>query len=421
MVTESDAVLATIVDNWGGGGYGGATPKIQSTADISVDRWAALDSVTVLHDTLDELHPPVNDKYVNKEYTLDIRVTSITSEDQLKLLVEETEYLLNNTAITGFTSVRVTRKNRGSSDRGRKVYRNDITIMLKALLSSSAIAPAGGTTGDATVNNLIVNNDLDVGGELVMDGAVMHGTGSDFHMHPSTGNVPMNLLLHPLGTEDETALKLRTSTSANYGEFKVKVDGTTASIESNQGGSGTTPDTLNIDDAGWDTINIGDSSAAVTVAGGYNIAEAEMLGSANAVWVPMNYAGIATGTDTRMYIAGMWYANQGANDDQMIFDFGLPLIKGALKLHVSGIRLHLAAAGVADYIDLVLFRAIDRAGDLTLLSDGTNRTAPDDYPYLFAAVDVSAYETLRARLYFVVGTAALLQLSSVEVQCYYDT
>ena len=159
MTTESDAVLATIVDNWGGGGYGGALPKIQSTADITVDRWAALDSVTVLHDTLDERHPPVNDKFVNKLYTMDIRVTSITSEDQLKLLVEETEYLLNNTAITGFTSVRITRKNRGSSDRGRKVYRNDITIEFWARVSSSAIAPDGGTfAGPTTLSSLVFSD-----------------------------------------------------------------------------------------------------------------------------------------------------------------------------------------------------------------------------------------------------------------------
>ena len=151
MTTESDAVLATIVDNWGGGGYGGATPKIQSTADISVDRWAALDAVIVLHDTLDELHDPINDKFVDKIYTMDIRVTSITSEDQLKLLVEETEYLLNNTAVTGFTSCRVSRKWRGSSDRGRKVYRNDITITLKVNMSSSPIAPSGGVTTRTTL------------------------------------------------------------------------------------------------------------------------------------------------------------------------------------------------------------------------------------------------------------------------------
>ena len=87
MTTESDAVLATIVDNWGNGGYGGATPVIQSTSDISVDRWASLDAVIVLHDTLDEYHRQVNDTYADKTYTLVVRVTSITSEDQLKLLV----------------------------------------------------------------------------------------------------------------------------------------------------------------------------------------------------------------------------------------------------------------------------------------------------------------------------------------------
>ena len=160
MVTESDAVLATIVDNWGNGGYGGALPKIQSTQDITVDRWAALDAVIVLHDTLDELHPPVNDKYVNKRYTMDIRVTSITSEDQLKLLVEETEYLLNNTAITGFTSVRVGRKSRASSDRGRSVFRNDITVNLTAVMSSSAVAPSAGVTNTFETDELTVNTHI---------------------------------------------------------------------------------------------------------------------------------------------------------------------------------------------------------------------------------------------------------------------
>lgn len=160
MTTESDAVLATIIDNWGNGGYGGATPAIHSTTDIAVDRWAALDAVIVLHDTLDELHPPVNDKYVDKQYIMDIRVTSITSEDQLKLLVEEVEYLLNNTAITGFTSVRVTRKWRGSSDRKRKVYRNDISIEFWARVSSSAIAPSGGTTTTFETDELTVNTSI---------------------------------------------------------------------------------------------------------------------------------------------------------------------------------------------------------------------------------------------------------------------
>jgi len=162
--------------------------------------------------------------------------------------------------------------------------------------------------------------------------------------------------------------------------------------------------------------NLTDGTDPISIA---NIADLLMFGSANATWNPMIYEKVVTGDSTLCYIAGAHFTNKDATDFDIVFSSTLPMVKGGLKLYVTGLRLSIADADATNFVTYVLFRAIDRAGDLNLVADATDRTSADDYDYEFAAVDVSAYETLRVRLYCEVGAGADLDISSVSVRGYY--
>jgi hypothetical protein len=100
-MTIADTIYDTINDNWGSGGYAGDTPAIDTTETQRARDYTTADVVEVRHYTLREQGQQLNDKYVNRRYSLDVYISSKTSSAQLKLLYDEVEYLLRNTAMTG--------------------------------------------------------------------------------------------------------------------------------------------------------------------------------------------------------------------------------------------------------------------------------------------------------------------------------
>ena len=428
MATIPDSLMATIVAQWTGAG--GTIPSGQFVSEdftstnlppTGGNEYIWIDSL--FKTTLDA----VNDIFENRTHVVYIKVNTGTDADRRKEVANEVVRILSATTITGVNRQRVTDRDRILPKLLLGQQAEMVEVTLEEFMVSGATAYGPGATGDFDVGGDLtvagdadITGDLEIGGELIMDAAVMLGTGSDFHMHPATGNVPMNLLLHPLGTEDESALKLRTSTSANYGEFKVKVDGTTASIESNQGGSGTTPDTLDIDDAGWDTINIGDSSAAVTVAGGKNISEALMLGSANAAWQPCMFAGkgstvsIQSSTDHRYQSGGVGAKNVG-------FYIPLPTNKGSLKLYVDDLRFSAVVADGANYVDTITIYGITDAGGATSIEAWTtNHTSSGLKTWTRTPSDMSTYRFVLIHV-ATVNTGTTQRFTIPDVLCYYDT
>jgi hypothetical protein len=113
------------------------------------------------------------------------------------------------------------------------------------------------------IDNIEIDSDILLSGEIQFPSASVHSSGTQIHIHPNTGNADGNLILHPVGTNTASIFYLRNSVTTNYGDFIIKVSGGTASLESAVGGSGTKPTTLNINQADWDAINIGDASAVI--------------------------------------------------------------------------------------------------------------------------------------------------------------
>lgn len=138
------------------------------------------------------------------------------------------------------------------------------------------------TTDSPTFDNLTISTDINITGEILFPSATIHSSGTDIHIHPNIGNADGNLILHPVGSNTGSCLFVRNSVTGNYGDFIIKLSGTTASLESALGGGGTAPDTLNINDADWDNINIGDASATITInAVGISAAQFGYVGQMN--------------------------------------------------------------------------------------------------------------------------------------------
>jgi hypothetical protein len=144
-MTVVDTIYDTIADNWGGGGYGGVAPSISSgEAQVFKDLTTA-DAITVIALPHAEKADPVNDTYVNRHYTINVEITSKTSAAQLKLIVDETEYLLRNTAMTGVQLVRIDK----DYFRPNQMQKFGCTMKVEvvAYMSSGAVTPASTTTG----------------------------------------------------------------------------------------------------------------------------------------------------------------------------------------------------------------------------------------------------------------------------------
>jgi hypothetical protein len=310
MATLADSLVTSITNNYGGTGGGGATPAniVNLNAYMASSAFHSGVEWVVVYIPQPAKRVPFNDNFANITEELKVFVSTATSDDRLKEIKDEVISVINNYAITGVNAQWV-HTEEDISDRREQVYMLEITAFFLTLLAQSEVAYAaitaahnhdgrypllatydahrhnthtlqhdgvnsdGGafsftTTGAVTFNqDIYAQSDIQITGELVFPSATIHSSGSDIHIHPNIGNTIGNLYLHPSGTEDQSCLHLRTSTSANYGQFSVDIDDTIASLQSSQGGSGTAPTTLNINDGDWAAINIGDAGCVVSSGG----------------------------------------------------------------------------------------------------------------------------------------------------------
>lgn len=147
-MTIADTVFDVINDNWGSGGYAGATPKIETTETQRSNNVVSTDVIQVRHYTLRDEPQGVNDKYEDHFYSIDVSVSSKTSPAQLELLVNEVDYLLKNTTMTG---IQIDAKRRIIKDYSemrwqQAVHSVVLRVHLVALLSDSAVTSAAGVT-----------------------------------------------------------------------------------------------------------------------------------------------------------------------------------------------------------------------------------------------------------------------------------
>jgi hypothetical protein len=321
-----------------------------------------VDRIEVRHWTLQEYHKPINDTFSDKLYILNIRVMSPTSEDQLKLLVEETEYLLNNTAITGFSSVKVIRKSRAPTDQSKRVFGIDMTVELKALCSSSAVAPSGGTTSTLSVGELTVTT---------------HITG-------------LGLTITDFLDEDNMASDSAVALASQQ-SIKAYVDGKTDEL-----------------------TDIGDVTAT-----GAQLEDLLMFGSANAAWVPCPLEFVGGSAAFFAMSGNLSLYNLGADDGNIIYAVPLPPAKGSLKLYISGTRVSLADADGGDYVDTTYVVGMGDTTITVLDNDATNKTTVALHEDTFTAVDCSSYGAVKVLLVVVCSNANDLDIQYVAVRAYY--
>jgi len=163
MGTVADTVYDAINDNWGNGGYSGNTPQIDTTETQTSEDTTSTDVVLVRHWSLREKPRQFNDTYTNRYYFIDILVKSKTSAAQLKLLVDEVEYLLRNTTMTDL-EFRNLEKDYTVSSWGYGEHAVLLTLELASYVSSGAI-----TSSTSGSTDLTVGGDLQVNGNDIKD------------------------------------------------------------------------------------------------------------------------------------------------------------------------------------------------------------------------------------------------------------
>jgi hypothetical protein len=165
-MTVADTIYDNINDNWGNGGYAGDTPKKYSTeATKSID-WTSADVIIVNHWNVRERPKPVNDTYTDRTYFVEVYIQSKTSAAQLKLLVDEVEYLLRNETMTSLEFVNNT-KDYSATDKSEGRHACNMTVEVISRMASGAITPAASSTGDFNVGGdlTVTGNDIkDSGG-----------------------------------------------------------------------------------------------------------------------------------------------------------------------------------------------------------------------------------------------------------------
>ena len=147
-----------------------------------------------------------------------------------------------------------------------------------------------------------------------------------------------------------------------------------------------------------------------------------MFGSANAAFVPCPFETMgASGMQIKAYIDPTSQALTNTDAQTMSFYFRCPkpTVKGGLKLYVDDMRIGVQDADATNYVTAVYIYGMNYTGATEINVSGTNRTSANTYTYAFAAVDASSYDSVLVRVLVVTADAAALDLTSVELLCYY--
>ena len=145
---------------------------------------------------------------------------------------------------------------------------------------------------------------------------------------------------------------------------------------------------------------------------------ANMIGAANAAWVPCQLMGGPLQAYWETQKVG-YVANLGADDLDMIYSCPLPTTRGGLKLYVAGTRVGLGDADATDYVDNTYVYGITGTSQTQIDVVTTNRNTAAVHEDIFAAVDASSYERVVVWLECVNASLNQLDIYSVLLKCYY--
>jgi hypothetical protein len=197
MATIPDSVKAQLDADWTGAG--GTEPKYYVEEDYRTEPQLGDDVVLILSGTLKTDTRPINDTYSDHYHTIDLIVSTITSEDRLKELSDEVVRILNATAIANINYQRIiNRKRVTTKNQNLFVYQEIITVDLREFVASSAAAYGAGATGD-----FIVTGDIKSSTSYSHEEALMLGSAN-------AAWVPLSLdLVNVVGKAEGTGFTIR--------------------------------------------------------------------------------------------------------------------------------------------------------------------------------------------------------------------
>jgi hypothetical protein len=147
MATIGDAIIGAINTNWAVP-TGGVKPTLANTEDVRFDYPDVTELVIALSYTLYTRVERVNDTYVDRFHTITLQAqtTDATNkEERLIEIVDEVDRIMNTNGVTGFTTIKIMKKDYTPSDRSRGVYAANLHLELIERNTDSATA-AGSTT-----------------------------------------------------------------------------------------------------------------------------------------------------------------------------------------------------------------------------------------------------------------------------------
>jgi len=145
------------------------------------------------------------------------------------------------------------------------------------------------------------------------------------------------------------------------------------------------------------------------------------IGAANKRYFPCTFEG-SSRVDSCIISSGTY---QNVNGEDVYWTFTLPLsiTRGALTLHVDGLKIGVQDAdadpGAEDMVDYVQVRGIDFENITVEFFDATNRSVPGEYEYPFEVVDFASYNKVVVQVGLILTSAGQLNLSDISLRCYY--
>ena len=159
------------------------------------------------------------------------------------------------------------------------------------------------------------------------------------------------------------------------------------------------------------------SHSDVTITGP-QIDDAVMLGG-NTAWVNCVY--IANNAAEAWTANTSTIANPSTTNQWLLWHLPLPTTKGTLKLHVTGVRVGIAAANATNKISEILVHGVKWDGKtyLTVSDRTTQGSSAGLKEWVMANFDCSTYEVVTVDLSLALATIGAFRISSVALLCYY--
>lgn len=147
-----------------------------------------------------------------------------------------------------------------------------------------------------------------------------------------------------------------------------------------------------------------------------------MIGSANAAYVPMplfgvnTFANIITGTGV--------YINAGADNVILSLTVPVPCNRGGLRLYISNLKYGVADADANDFLNTVIINGLNGNAVTELDVDTTNHTTAGDKTFSgstmpASAIDCSPYQSIIVRLSCANTDTGQLDIGNIRMECYY--